>query len=80
MLTSTRIILTYRALALLIFGLSAALAYLIWFYQQEPDTLGKLLRPIGIACMLLVGLVQAICTVADPLARRVVRRLQHKSL
>jgi type IV secretory pathway TrbL component len=80
MLTSTRIILTYRALAVLFIGLSVAMAYLIWAYKPVPDTLGELLRPIGIAFMLLVGLVQAICTVADPLYRRVVRRLQHKSL
>lgn len=79
MLTSTRIVLTYRAVAVLLFGLSAALAYLIWIYKPIPDTLGELLRPIGVALMLLVGLVQATCTVSDPLARRVVRRLQNKS-
>lgn len=80
MLTSTRILLTYRALGLIFVGLSVALAYLIWTCQPMPGTLGELLRPIGIVCALLAGLVEAICTVTNRLARRVVRRLQHKGM
>jgi type IV secretory pathway TrbL component len=78
--TSTRIILTYRVLGTAFVGLSAALAYLLWTYQPVPNTLEEALRPFGIVFVSLFGLSMAVWTLTDPLARRVVRVLRHKSL
>jgi len=80
MRTSTRISLTYKFLACVSLSLTSLLAYIIWSYQPVPDTLGEALQPFGIGASLLAGITQAYLTVADPLARRVVRMLRYKSL
>jgi hypothetical protein len=80
MLASTRISLTYKILACVIFVLTCVLAYAIWSYQPVAETLGAVLRPIGLVIVLAVGLIQAYVTAANPLAKRVVRALRHKSL
>lgn len=79
MRASTRISMAYS-----IFGLAQAviigfLAYSLWTYQPMAETLGELLKPVGWAFLFLAG-TQAVLVFADPLARRVVRLLQHKSL
>lgn len=80
MLASTRISLTYNVLAFVIFVLAGVLAYLIWSYQPVPNTLGEVLRPIGLAFVVVAGLIQVCATAANPLAKRVVRALRSKSL
>lgn len=80
MRTSTRIVVAYRTTACVILILACALAYAIWSYQPFPNTLGEMLRPIGIAIILAVGTCQAYLAAIDPFAKRVVRVLRNKSL
>jgi len=80
MLASTRISLTYKIVACLILILTGVLAYVIWSYQPDANTLGEVLRPIGLVIVLAAGLAQAYMTAIDPLAKRVVRSLRYKSM
>lgn len=80
MLASTRISLTYKVLAGVIFILTFVLAYAIWSYQPASDSLEEVLRPIGLVILLAAGMTQAYATATDPLSKRVVRALRYKSL
>lgn len=80
MLASTRISLTYKVGACTILALAGSIAYSIWLYQPDPETLGELLRPIGLMLVIVAGLGQACMIATDPLARRVVRFLRYKSM
>jgi hypothetical protein len=79
MLTSTRITLTYKILSNLILILTGVLAYGIWSYRPEANTLGAVLRPIGFVIVLAAGIAQAYMTATDRLAKRVARALRYKS-
>lgn len=78
MRVSTRIIITYATLGTSLAALSGILAYLLWIYEPIPGTLEALMKPVGLAFLILIGIVQAAFAFADPLARRVVRRLRYK--
>lgn len=79
MLVSTRINLTYKILACVIAILTCAIVFAIWSYQPAADTLGEVLRPVGLVIVLTAGFTQAYLTATNRLAKRMVRVLRYKS-
>ena len=81
MRASTRISITWSVMGMMMAALTGFLAYSLWQHEPMPETLEALMKPIFWVFLILMGtsavLMCLLC--ADPLSRRVVGRLRHKS-
>lgn len=76
--SSTKIILTYSMLAVVMAAAISFLTYQVYMWQPPPDTMAEVLRPWALAILPLAGLSQILQTVFHPLAIRVIRMQRRK--
>lgn len=77
---STRISVTYAAIALVMAGCIVFLEWAVYQSRPWPGSLEDSLRPFALIGRPAIGLSMICATLFDPLAKRVVRRLrfQHR--